>query len=127
MKTPRQQYGMSGLSILVVLLLLGFFATCLIKMGPLYMEYLSVKRSVEATIEESQSSASTPRDMKAKLAKKFEINRVESLTAKEVEITRKNGQVIVDSSYEARVPLMFNIDVVLKFDKLIYEFVAKGK
>jgi hypothetical protein len=89
------------------------------------MEYKSVQRSVEVAIDEAKSNAEAPRQIKAKLAKKFEINRIESLKSSAVKVSLKDGMTTIDARYEARVPLILNVDVVLKFDKLLYEFSSK--
>jgi hypothetical protein len=118
---------MSALGILVLALVGILFATCAIKMVPIHMEYLSVKRSIEAAVEEAETNAETPREIKAKLAKKFEINRIESLKSNAVKVSLKDGKTLIDARYEARVPLLLNVDVVMKFDDLEYEFSSRKR
>lgn len=127
MMSVHRQQGMSALAMLVLVLVGILFATCAIKMTPLYMEYLSVKRSVEAAVEEAELNAEDPREIKAKLAKKFEINRIESLKPNAVKVSLKDGKTTIDARYEARVALLLNVDVVMKFDDLQYEFSSRKR
>ena len=44
MNTRQRQSGMSIPGILVIMIMVGFFVMCAIRMAPPYFEYLSVKR-----------------------------------------------------------------------------------
>ena len=127
MMSIHRQQGMSGLGMLVLVLAGILFATCAIKMTPVYLEYLSVRRSVEAAIEEAELNGEAPREIKAKLAKKFEINRVETIKANAVKVSLKDGKTSIDARYEARFPLLLNVDVVMKFEDLQYEFSSRKR
>jgi hypothetical protein len=123
MKLPYRQRGMSALSMLIVLLVAVFFGTCVIKLAPIYIESKTIQGAVESTVEYAKGRRNvTPAEIKSKLAKLFQVNMVDILNPKDIKVTRKDGKITVDARYEKRVDLMFNIDVVVKFDHLIYEF-----
>ncbi len=125
MNFPSRQRGLSALSILVIILVAVFFGTCVVKLTPEYLEYQTIKSSVDSMVEEAKNTSMTKAEMRSKLSKSFRVDMVETINVKDISITNKDGKVFVDASYEKRVPLMFNIDVVLKFDQLKYEFSAK--
>ena len=127
MRLSYRQRGLSTLSILVIVLVAVFFSTCAITMLPAYTEYLSVKRAVESMIEQSTDKNFAIAEMKTKLAKQYQVNRIEVVNAKQAKITRQKGITTVDARYEQRIPLMFNIDVVIKFDQLLYEMSGPAK
>lgn len=118
----RKQQGLSALSILFILLVIGFVATCTIKMGPVYVESFAVKRAVEAAVEQAKAKNWGKGEVLGSLGRQFQVNRVEGLKHTDVKIIRKDGKTTVDATYEKRVPLMYNIDVVIKFDDIIYQY-----
>ena len=125
MNLPSKQRGLSALSILVIILVAVFFGTCVIKLTPHYLNYQTIKADVETVVEEAQQRNMSKSEMKSKIGKLFQVDMVDAITVRDVHIKQKDGKFIIDARYEKRVPLMFNIDVVLKFDQLQYEFVSK--
>lgn len=121
MRFRHQQQGLSTISILFIILVAVFFATCAIKLLPVYIDSFTVKRAVESTIAQAEEKKLAPAEIRSTLEKMLDVNRTEAIHIKDVVITREKGKIIVDANYEKRVPLMFNIDVVLKFDTLRYE------
>jgi hypothetical protein len=121
--TPRHnQSGLSILSILGILLMLGFFAMCIIRMTPPYMEYLSVKRIIsEIAMDRDFSSNPSPAEIRKKIASLFNMNQIYLLKPSEVKVFAKGGKTYIDADYEVRQPVMWRIDSVLKFDDLFYE------
>ncbi len=116
-----QQKGMSFISILIILALIGFFALCAIKLAPPYFEYLSVKKIVSDLASEFDGNGDNLRDIRRNLDTRLNTNQIYGLDPKEVEIFRKSGRTYIDASYEYRTPLLWRIDVVMKFDDLNYE------
>ena len=107
-------------------MLVGAFAlTCALQLIPVYIEGNTVGSSINNAIKNNEFDGMSISQMKSKIYKTFDINRVESLRASDVKIKSNKGTVTIDANYEKRLPLIFNIDVVVKFDKLVYEFTTK--
>ena len=121
MITRRHQSGMSILGILGILLMLGFFAMCIIRMSPPYFEYMSVKRIVAEIVTAPGIEDEGNSEIRRKIATNFNTNQIYELDPKDVEIYQKNGKTYVDANYEVRQPVMWRIDSVLKFDDLLFE------
>lgn len=121
MNTAFYQRGLSSISILIVMMVGAFFLICALKLIPIYIEGASVASSISSAAEEREFDGLTVKQMRSKLGKYFEINRIEGISARDIEIKRVKGVTYIDASYEQREPLLFNIDVVVKFDDLKYE------
>ena len=121
MMTRDRQAGMSILGTLAILLMLGFFAMCAIRMAPPFFEYLSVKDIVARIAMDPDSRDDTNSDIRRKLANIFNTNQIYELDPKDVEVYTKSGNTYIDANYEVRQPVMWRIDSVLKFDDLIYQ------
>ena len=121
MNTRQRQSGMSMLGILSILLMVGFFILCAIRIIPPYTEYLTVKRIVSKMATETDPVTESPSDIRRKFANLFNTNQIYKLDYKDVEIYSKGGKTYIDANYEVRLPIMWRIDAVLKLDDLFYE------
>jgi hypothetical protein len=120
MKIRQRQAGMSIPGMLVIAIMVGFFVMCGIRMTPIYLEYLTVKRIMEDVSSEFKPEEDTIADIRRKISNMLNTNQVYLLQPKEVEVFRKDGKIIIDSNYEARFPVMGIIDGVMRFDDLTF-------
>jgi len=120
MKSRQSQAGMSIPGMLVIAIMVGFFVMCGIRMTPIYLEYLTVKRIMEDVASEFKPEEDQIRDIRRKISNMLNTNQVYGLEPKEVEVFRKDGKTIIDASYEARIPIVGRIDAVMNFDDLVY-------
>jgi len=114
-RTLRSQRGVSILGILIVLALLSFFFTVVLRLAPTYMEGRSVKTAIESVAEASNTQESL-RDVTRRLTNTFNTNRIEGIKPTDVKIYRDKGSIIIDASYEKRTPLFKGVDAILIFD-----------
>ncbi|WP_159931174.1 DUF4845 domain-containing protein [Oceanicoccus sp. KOV_DT_Chl] len=124
MHTPHRQTGLSLLAILFILLIIGFAATVAIKLIPVYIEGATVRSSIQSAIDKDEFKGMSTGAMKSKIGKFFEINMIEGVNARDIGIKNDKGIIKIDARYEQRLPMMYNIDVVVKFDDLLFEFKA---
>ena len=120
MITRQRQSGMSIPGILAIMIMVGFFVMCGVRMAPPYFEYLSVKKILSDIAVEHNAETLSIRQIRLKLSNIFNSNQIYELDYKDVEIFRKNGKTYMDGNYEVRLPVMGRIDMVLKFDDVFY-------
>lgn len=121
MITRRRQSGMSILGIICILLMLGFFAMCIVKITPPYFEYLTVKDIIFKIVTDPESPAKSTGDIRRKLSNVFNTNQIYELDPRAIKIYNRKGVRYIDSNYEVRLPIIWRVDAVLKFDDLLYE------
>ncbi len=121
MNERRRQSGMSMLGMLCILLMLGFFAMSIIRMAPSYIEYLSVRDIVVRIAMDPDTKDETASDIRRTISNIFNTNQIYLLDPNDVEVFSKSGKTYIDANYEVRLPVMWRIDSVLKFDDLLYE------
>jgi len=114
-----KQAGMTTLSWLLVVMAAGFFLVCLVKLGPVYMESWTVKSIITQAAEEARGEGLGKAQVHERIGKKLLINTVTGMTMADVEVRGQGDDMVIDAIYEVRKPLMFNIDVVVKFDDMI--------
>jgi len=113
----QRQRGMSTLSLLVVIALVGLGITCGLKMIPAYIDYWSLKGIFEAVEADPATQQANPKLIESMLQKRLDINSIRSFSQKDsVSIRQEDGQLIIEFYYEVREELFANVDVVMKFE-----------
>ena len=93
-----------------------------IRIFPGYVEYLTVRDVVIRVAGEfDEEGGDTIADIRRSLAGYLNTNQVKNIAYRDVIIERRDGRLIIDASYEERIPLFWRIDAVVKYDDLQYE------
>ncbi len=110
--------GMGTINLLVVLAVAALALTCVLKMLPVYIENRSLLAILEGIKEEhlAANQPTTRSEIKLKIAKRFNINQIDSISASDVVVEKTKEGYTITANYESRVPLIGNVDVVMKFD-----------
>jgi hypothetical protein len=123
MKTRFSQQGLSTTGWMAVLFVIAIFATCAVKIVPLYLDAWTARTAIENVVKKQQEKTESIIEIRRDVSRQFIANRVEVLNVKKLKISKKNGNVVIDARYEKREPLFFNIDVVVKFDEMVFEII----
>lgn len=121
MQMRQRQGGMSLLGMLTIAVMVGFFVMAALRMVPSYFEYMAVRDVIKGVALEHDPATESIADIRRKIATLFNTNQIYGLKPGDVDIYREDGQTWIDARYEARVPLVANIDAVIKFDDLQVE------
>lgn len=116
----RYQRGMGLLGMLTIATMAGFFAMAGIKITPGYFEYQVIKQNVIRAAEEYDEDRDTLGDIRRDLQTFFNTNQVKLLDARDILIERKEGKVVINANFEHRIPLLWRIDAVVKYDDLTF-------
>lgn len=117
MKTA--QYGISAVSMALLLLIGGFLLLLGLRLMPIYLEHWKVVSSLESLSNEPELAAKTGPEILDLLMKRLDVNDVDNVSKENVEIKRADTSVSVRVKYEVRKELIGNIDAVAKFDDSI--------
>jgi hypothetical protein len=110
------QQGMGFLGMVVIIALAAFFVTIALKVGPLYLNYWTVRSIMEETAKQPDSLAGGARGILASIDKRLNINSVENVSSKDFSVQKiQEGTYSLTLDYESRVHLFFNIDAVAVF------------
>ena len=72
-RTAVRQRGMSVIGLLLLLVVIGFVALIAMKVIPMYVQYFSIKSTIESVRKEPQLAQMTPQDIQAASQKRFDI------------------------------------------------------
>ncbi len=110
----HRQRGLSLIVLISLFALVGFFGLLAARSLPAWNEYFSIKRAVTKI----ESSGDT--DL-ASIRRTFEnyatVDRIESIRPADLVITRQGTGVRIDFSYEARIPVAYNMEIVFTFSR----------
>ena len=120
MRNFRAQKGMSFFGWLAILVLVAFFASAAFKLIPHYMDNKALEKAIMAVELDKATGAKVDNvaDFYSHISKSMQVNSIRNLKMDDIlEVTQVNNDFVVLLKYEAREPLIKNIDVVVSFDK----------
>jgi len=117
MPPKTRQRGMSMWGLLGVLIVIGFVLLLAVRLAPVYMDYWSV-----ASIAESVQADADPdepmNEVWDKVRTRFGLNSLHDMKPREVlTIRRGDAGLEVRVDYEVRRPMLYNIDMIVTFDR----------
>ena len=115
----RRQQGMTLMSFVIVLAVVGFFALIVMKLFPMYSEYNNLKSVMDDFAANPASASMTPSQVWADLERRFDIAYVSSVSREHITVARAGRVTTMQIKYEVRKPLFGNLDVVGKFDRTV--------
>ena len=89
---------------------------------PSYLEGRGLRAAIEHVLADPEIPKSSLHQIRRKLENSFNMNQITAIPAREVIIKRDGNLILIDATYESRVPLVLNIDAVVKHDTLLWEF-----
>lgn len=111
----REQRGMTLISFILVLGVLGVFIYMAMKLVPMYSEYYAVRKSLESMAVESGMANNEPEKIKDLFFRRMDASYGEDVKPENVKLARKEAGWLMTVDYEVRRPLISNLDVVGHF------------
>lgn len=120
MRTGRKQRGASALSILIGVSALVACVTLLLKLGPHYIDWQTMKSVFDGLPANVHTMSKD--EIREALKKRFRVNSLRNFDLKEiVTIDRQKTATVLIVHYEVREPIVGNVDAVLTFGER-YEY-----
>jgi hypothetical protein len=119
MKLPTKQTGMTAISMLLLLIIAGFFALLVMKMGPIYLENYKVKTVLSALESESMIGKKSISEVRQLIDRRLYINEVRRLTSKDIKVKKADGKLRVEIVYEVREHIAANVDAIMSFEDIV--------
>ncbi|MFC4312147.1 DUF4845 domain-containing protein [Steroidobacter flavus] len=112
-----RQRGATALGMLTIIAIVGFALYGVVRLVPIYSEYMAVVRAMEQTAKED--AGGTPQSMRAALDRRWTVEDIKSLDPKDIEIKRQGNGYTMRAWYRAEAPFISNISLVVDFDKTV--------
>src|SRR5688572_28776806 len=112
-----RQRGARALGMLCIVAVIGFGLYGVIRLFPLYMEYMAVVRALETTAKENSGNITTPQALRTSLIRRWTIEDIKSVEPKDIEIKKLGKGFTMRAWYRAEVPFIANVSLACDFDK----------
>lgn len=120
----RRQGGASALTMLVMVLFFGSLLTLVIKLGPVYLDDITIQEALEGLEGTEGLSTMGPPQVRSLINKRLSVNNVRGFDAKQISVEKNGELVVIKVDYEVRNNLFRNVDTVIHFK---HEYEMKGK
>lgn len=110
----RSQRGFTLFSLLFWAILIGFLALLGLRVLPTVNEYLTIKKAVQ---EIASSGMTTVPEIRSAFEKRVQIEySIQSVTGKDLEITKVNEKVVIAFAYNKEIELMDPVYLLIKYE-----------
>jgi Domain of unknown function (DUF4845) len=115
-----KQRGVTMIGWLLLMVPVGVIVYALIRVTPIYINYMHVAKAMEQLASESKGEGPVnPADVHQSLEKRFDIEYVENPAAKDVDVHRDGDHWVAVAQWEETAPLFGNISLLMEFSKRV--------
>jgi hypothetical protein len=111
-----RQAGMTGLGLLILVAFIGLFAFGAIRLAPAYLNYMKVAGVLNGIETEFDGQNPSRAAIRTSIARRFDIDSVSEITAKDVTVTPGDNGFVVKVAYDHTTPFIGNIYFTVRFD-----------
>ncbi len=111
----RRQKGMSAIGILIILILVVFAALIGMRVTPAYIEYFAIKKAIASMSQSGELQSGTVADVRKAFDRHQAIDDFTAIGPQDLEITKNGGELEISFAYEKRVPLFYNLSLLIEF------------
>ena len=109
----RQQRGITLFGLLLWAIVIGFVALVGMRVVPTVNEYFTIKRAVSKIAAEGLSSVP---EIRSAFEKQTQIEySINSISAKDLDITKENDKVVIRFAYDKEVEIMSPVYLLIKY------------
>ncbi len=117
--SKHRQSGMTTLGLIILVSFIGLFAFAGIRLTPIYLNYMKVSGVVSGIYREFDGGNATRASIRSSISRRFDIESVGEITAKDVKVTKVDGGHEVAATYSHKAPFIANVSFVVDFDKRV--------
>jgi len=124
LSTLNRQGGASGLTMLIMVLFFGGLLTLALKLGPVYLDDITIQEALESLDGTDGLSTMGPAQIRTLINKRLSVNSIRGFDAKNITVEKDGDTVMILVDYEVRNDLFSNVDTVVHFQ---HAYEMKGK
>ena len=117
LSSKREQTGMTTLGLTILVAFIGIFAFAALRLTPVYLNYMKVAAVVTGVQKEFDGVNATRGAIRSSISRRFDIESVSEITARDVKVTKVDGGHEVAATYSHKAPFVANISFIVDFDK----------
>ena len=110
----KNQRGVALASLLFWGVIVVLIAVLGMKVGPEYLDYYKIIKSVKSI--SSESSGKTVPEIRAAFDKYADVNYLATIKGTDLDISKEDNSIVIAFAYERRIPLFFNVSLLIDFE-----------
>ncbi|HPF58681.1 MAG TPA: DUF4845 domain-containing protein [Candidatus Competibacteraceae bacterium] len=114
-----QQRGMTVIGMLLVLILIAFAVLIAMKVIPIYIEYYTVKSTIESIRKEPQLAQMSTQDIHKAIQRRFDVGYVEKVNASDLKIKNAPDGRVLELVYDDERELFYGLFILLKVNETV--------
>ncbi|HWM29111.1 MAG TPA: DUF4845 domain-containing protein [Woeseiaceae bacterium] len=114
-----KQAGMTTVGFLILAVFIGLFAFAFIRLTPVYLNYMKVAGVLDGVHQEFDSQNASRNAIRTSISRRFDVESVSQITAKDIKVTTDDGGFIVQAVYDHTAPFIGNVSFTVHFDKQV--------
>jgi hypothetical protein len=111
----RGQRGVTLSGFLLWSVVLVFAALLLFKIGPPYVEFLTIQSNLKAVANDPEGRSGVRRVVEDLFDRRSAIENISSVKARDIIITKEGDGVVLSFEYTVCVPIVFNIRACMDY------------
>jgi hypothetical protein len=111
----RRQKGVTLSGFLMWSVVAVFAALLLFKIGPPYMEFMTIQANLKAVANDPEGRSGVRRVVEDLFDRRSAIENISSVKAKDIIITKSGDGVVLSFEYTVCVPIVFNIRACMDY------------
>lgn len=121
MTLHRKARGITLIGFVILLAVVGFFVYLGMRLVPVYLEYMNVVKAMEQVRGEAGMAQASPEQIRRSLSFKFSTQYVadDAIPPQAIQVVREGNAQMLRIRYERRVPFVYNIELLVSFDKSV--------
>lgn len=119
LRSKQRQSGMTTLGLVILVSFIGIFAFAGLRLTPVYLNYMKVVGVVAGVHDEFDGANATRAMIRSSISRRFDIESVGEITARDVKVTKVDGGYEVAATYSHKAPFVANVSFIVDFDKRV--------
>ena len=119
MQSKNKQKGLSGISIMAILIVIAFGAIIFLKVLPIYFDSFKVGDVVSSLKKERGLGDKGISEIRKMVLKRLDVNMVTDVVKEDIIVEKSKNTVFIDVEYEVRKVMFGNLDIVVRFKKTV--------
>src|SRR5882724_7626716 len=118
MSKRKHQSGLTMITWVVLIGMIGFIGIFAFKLIPIYMDYSTINSAL-MTVAKGAQPGESPAQLKSSIDNLFDVNSVNSVKVSDIAIKPDtDGKTLIMSlNYDARTNFIANVDLIVHFEK----------
>ena len=116
-RSRHRQTGMTTLGLVILVAFVGVFAFAGLRLTPVYLNYMKVASGISGVYEEFDGQGPTKATIRKSIARRFGIESVSVIKAKDVDIKTVEGGFEVSATYSHKADFIGNVAFLVDFDE----------